>query len=390
MDRALSTAPFVMSVLRRWAPIAGFRSVWIVTRYDDVLEVFGNDRVFSVPYADNLRVITGNQPFFLGMGNTPEYREQLNAMRAVVRPDDLPRLGAEAEARARALIEEAGGCVDVVTLVRRVSFGLIGDYFGVPEPKDGSLAVWGSRLFEFQFTGSLTDVAWVAEADEIARAFRDHIDRAIATRKAARGRVDDVLERCLALQAAGQPGYTDPEIRTALLCMVVGGPPQPPMVVPQALEQLLRRPEWLAQARQAARAGDDARLHDIVFEAMRFDPLAPGLKRTALQDCELASGTKRARTIPKGATVIASFASAMMDGRRIPEPRLFDPDRLPYEYIHFGHGLHECFGQHINHATLHRMLKPLLATRELRRAPGASGHLRKRGAFAQKLDIITS
>ena len=55
---------------------------------------------------------------------------------------------------------------------------------------------------------------------------------------------------------------------------------------------------------------------------MRFDPLAPGLPRIAIQDW-IARGTPRERTIPR-ATVIAAFASAMMDDRRVP-PHRFDP-----------------------------------------------------------------
>src|SRR4051794_5087059 len=113
-DKAFAAAPFVMGVMRRWAPIAGAGSTWIVTRYDDVLEVFATDAAFGAPYRENLDVITGGEPFFLGMGDTPEYRAQLDAMQAVVRADDLPRLGQEAEDRARALVEASGGTVEVV------------------------------------------------------------------------------------------------------------------------------------------------------------------------------------------------------------------------------------------------------------------------------------
>src|SRR5262249_52173363 len=178
--------------------------------------------------------------------------------------------------------------------------------------------------------GSPGDTMLRDEVDEIAPAFRTHIDREIARRKANPDDIDDVLGRCLKRQAAGEPGYSDVEIRTALLCMVVGGPPQPPMVLPQAMEQLLRRPDALADAHKAAVAGNDARLHDIVIEAMRFDPLAPGLPRIALADETIARGTRRATTIPKGATVLAAFASAMMDERRGLEPPRFQPRRLPY------------------------------------------------------------
>ena len=385
--RLLALAPFFMGLMRRWKPIAGGRKILIVTRYDDVLEVFASDHAFAVPYRENLDIITDGQPFFLGMGDTALYRAQLAAMRAVCPPDDLPRLGDDAEARAAAIVDAAGGRVELVSLVRRVAFGLLGSYFGIPEPQGGSLAVWSSRLFEFQFTGSPDDKAWVAEVETFGRAARDHIDSAIVARKAQAERPDDVLSRCLARQAAGESGYSDVEIRTALLCMIVGGPPQPPMVLPQAMEQLLRRPEWLVAARAAARGGDDDRLRRIVMEAMRFDPLAPGLKRIAIADHVLARGMPHSRKVTKGTTLLAAFASAMMDSRRIPEPKRFDPNRQPHEYVHFGHGLHTCFGLQINHFTLHRMLRPLLLRDDLRRAPGAAGRLRKQGAFAERLEL---
>jgi cytochrome P450 len=383
-----AAVPFGFRVLRRFRPIVRFGSTYVVTLHDDVREVFGTDRAFHVPYKPNLDVITGGEPFFLGMADTPEYRASLADMRRVVLADDLPELAQEAEARAEEIVAGSGGRVEVVDqLVRRVSFDIIARYFGVPEPPEGRLDVWATRLFEFQFAGSPKDRELREQVDEIAPAFRAHIDREIARRRTDGAAPRDVLARCLERQAAGDPGYGDVEIRTAVLCMIVGGPPQPPMVVPQAMEQLLRRPEALAAATAAATADDDDLLWRIVREAMRFDPLAPGLPRIAVRDWTVARGTRRARTIPKGATVIAAFASAMMDDRRVPEPGRFDPDRRAHEYIHFGYGLHECFGRHINRVTLHKMIKPLLRRRKLRRAAGPEGHLTKNSPFAERLVV---
>jgi cytochrome P450 len=199
---------------------------------------------------------------------------------------------------------------------------------------------------------------------------------------------DDVLGRCLEEQAAGNDRFKDDWwIRVALMSFAVGGPPQPPMVVPQALEQLLRRPDALAGAQQAARANDDQLLAGYFFEAMRFDPLGPALPRVATQPTVIAAGTSRATQVPEGATVYAAFSSAMMDERRLLDPQSFNPRRLPHEYIHFGYGLHTCFGAQMNKALLPLMLKPLLKRPNLRRAPGPDGVLSKRGAFAERLRV---
>jgi cytochrome P450 len=388
LQKALALAPRVFALLRNIWPIPHLGKVYAVTLYDDVREVFANDRAFAVPYKGNLDVITAGEPFFLGMAGGPEYAAAVSAMHQVMLQDDLTALAVQAEKLAEQVVIRADGQLDVVAgLVRPVTFGVLAPYFGIPEPPLGRLDVWATRLFEFQFAGRPGDTDLRDQVDQIAPAFRAHIDAEILRRKAAPPVSTDVLGRCLTLQADGVAGFSDVQIRTALLCMVVGGPPQPPMVVPQAMEQLLRRPAALAIARAAAVANDDAALAALVREAMRFDPLAPGLPRVTTCPVTVAEGTSRARVIPQGATVIAAFSSAMMDGNRLPAPARFDPHRLEHEYIHFGHGLHECFGRHINRAILHMMLKPLLKRPDLRRAPAPMGHLSKNGIFSERLVV---
>jgi cytochrome P450 len=382
--KALALAPLFFSLLRRFKPVMKMGNNYLTSRYDDVREVFGTDPAFGVIYKPHLDVIMGGQPFFLGMAKTDQYKHDTDAMRRVVRPDDLPRLAAQTEALAAAIVEKSGGKIDVVdTLVRRVTFTMLGDYLGVPDPPGGDLRVWGTRLFEFQFVDQGNDPVLRKDVDEIAPALRLHIQNEIARRRIDKGK-DDVLLRCLALQEKGDAAYSDDFIRTSLMGFVVGGAPP---VVPQAMEQLLRRPAVLAEAQAAARADDDDRLRCYVMEAMRFDPLAPGLPRVALKDWTLGAGTSHATTIPAGAQVLAAFASAMMDSRRVANPKMFDPDRPASDYMHFGFGVHECFGRHINHATLHMMLKPLLKQPNLRRARGSEGKLSKNGPFAERLVV---
>ena len=216
---------------------------------------------------------------------------------------------------------------------------------------------------------------------------RSHIQQLIDARKSAGHGPDNVLGRCVDMQAQGVDGFSDEQIVSSLLAFIYGGPPQVAMSVPQALEQLLRRPDALAGAQQAARDGDDKLLAGYFFEAMRFDPIGPFLSRVATQDAEIATGTPRAADVPKGANVLVAFSSAMMDKRRIPDPQSFNPRRPPDDYIHFGYGLHQCFGIHLNKALLPLILKPLLQRPNLRRAPGAKGRLVKRGVFADTLFV---
>jgi cytochrome P450 len=117
---------------------------------------------------------------------------------------------------------------------------------------------------------------------------------------------------------------------------------------------------------------------------MRFDPLAPAVQRRSSRDAVLAAGTSCETRIPAGSIVLPSFASAMRDPRRVANPERFDPDRPASDYIHFGYGMHHCFGEATNRAMLPAMLQAIL-TRPIQRAPGADGHLRRRGFFSDAL-----
>ena len=102
LGRLLPAFPYVAAFARRHAPL-GVSKFYAAMRYDDVIEAFATDTALEAPYADNLAVVTGGRPFFLGMRDGPEYRAQLAAMRAVVLDSDMARLGDQAEAMASAI-----------------------------------------------------------------------------------------------------------------------------------------------------------------------------------------------------------------------------------------------------------------------------------------------
>jgi cytochrome P450 len=168
----MAYVPLGFRVLRTIRPILRFGNTIVVTRYDDVREVFLNDAAFRVPYKDKLDIIMGGHPFFLSMDDTPEYRRDTAAMRLVVRPADITeRLAGEVERRAEHIVANAKGHLEIVdSLVRRVTFEVLGAYFGIPDPPGEDLRVWATRLFEFQFADPGSDPALRREVDTIAPA----------------------------------------------------------------------------------------------------------------------------------------------------------------------------------------------------------------------------
>jgi len=189
------------------------------------------------------------------------------------------------------------------------------------------------------------------------------------------------------LQDAGVPGMDDETLVVNLFGLVVGAIPTTAAMVARAIDELLRRPRELALAHEAAARGDTALVTRYVSEAMRFNPLGPGVPRFVLADYTVAAGSARATTLKAGMKVLVSLQSATFDSARIDEPGEFRIDRPAYNYMHFGYGLHTCFGQYINMVQIPRIAQAVLARPNLRRADGVAGTLQVDPPFPSHLIV---
>ncbi|GAA2636211.1 hypothetical protein GCM10010399_81420 [Dactylosporangium fulvum] len=100
---------------------------------------------------------------------------------------------------------------------------------------------------------------------------------------------------------------------------------------------LLQRPELLAEVR-ADGAGGARRA--AIDETLRFEPPGPlAIRRFALED--LTFGTV---TVPAGATVLLSLASANRDPGVVDDPDTFRLRRPSAPHLGLGHGPHYCLG----------------------------------------------
>lgn len=386
----------LFAVLRDVKPILIFKNTALVTRFEDVQEVLSRDDVFQVTYQEKMKIVGGGTNFFLGMQNSPEYERDQSHMRTVIRRQDIPAQVAPFVAgMAEKLVAASGGRIDVVRqLGRIVPTRWVAAYFGCPWPSDEDLADWSTVIFQYLFTDLNNDPAVATAARDASAKARSWLDESIAKRKAqavaqqaGASQPDDVLARSLALQKAGVPGMDDVGIRSNLLGLFVGAIPTTSKCCSQALDELLKRPEELAKAQDAARTDNDSLMAQYVFEALRFNPNNPGLFRIAAQDYMVAKGTMRSTVIPKGASVIAATQSAMFDERIVDAASEFRIGRPDYTYMHFGYGLHTCFGRYINLVQIPAILKPLLKRNGLRRAPGDAGQIRYAGPFPSTMSV---
>lgn len=377
------------SLLRMVKPISFSNGTALVTRFSDVQEVLSRPNVFGVTYAEKMKVITDGSNFFLGMNDTEIYTRDVSNMRIVVPRTDLKeRIKPLVENYARSLVDAANERVfDVVKeLSERVPCYFSAEYLGVPGPNVEEFVDWNTYMFQYLFFPNNPEEV-DKKAIGYAAKMRTYLDELIQTRKASGEQKDDVLGRCLALQASNTPGMSDVDIRNNLLGIIVGAIPTTSKYAAQVLNYLLDRPELLELAQTAARTDEDETLRKIMLECLRFDVFSPGITRITLEDYTLAKGTWRAKKIGKGTPVLALTQSAMMDSRQISNPKSFRLDRPDYHYLHFGYGMHTCFGYYINMIQIPMILKAILQVKKLTRESGEAGKMEFRGPFPSHLRV---
>lgn len=372
--------------LREHRPILESPVATVVTKYADVLEVLRRDQAFSVaPYTANIERVVG--PFVLGMDNTPRYQHDISILRLVVRPEDLNRIRSFVARATDEVLEPARshGRLDLVRdLSRIVPARLMGHYFGVTGPDEETLLRW-TRAMYYDIFLNLRGLPEAREAAATAGSeMKAHLDRVIASRRAAvqaREVVpDDVLTRLLRMQCTPEASFDDAAIRDNLIGLVVGAVDTTSKAMVHAIDELLRRPDSLRAAADAARSAEDDLLTHYIYEALRFNPQSNVLQRISVQPYTLAKGTERQADIRTGTVVFVALMSAMFDEDHVDVPQEFRTDRsLDFEYLHFGEGLHACLGRFIAKAMIVEMSKRLLGAGELRRAEGATGEVRYGG-----------
>jgi cytochrome P450 len=332
-----------------------------VTRAADFHAVIERQAEFEVVYGPRMRMLTGGRDFFLGMQDGPEYRRDTDAMRSIVKPDDL--VPVMEMARAEAADALAGLEVDLPpALSARIPALMVQQYFGV-EMETEQLIADATVMFHFLFSDLGADPAVTAAA----MAAKDRVNAAIDA-SAASARPGTLLARAVEAGKAGSTAFDADGIRANIIGILIGAIPTLSKASCLAVEELLRRPQALEGARAAAQAGDEARVADHLWEALRFNPVNPILYRRAAKDTHISDTPVAANTM-----VLAANLSAMFDEAVVETPTRFIAGRPWGVYALWGEGLHLCWGDRINKAILPAMLTPLLAKPGLRQLAAPDG-----------------
>jgi cytochrome P450 len=348
LDPQLQRCPFEFyRSLREYAPVyreprTGY---YIVSRYDELLEVKRDPKRYSNDYA---RSISMKKP-------PPEalalYRQALR------RPATLQRTDPPLHTRYRKLIGKtftisrvramspdisrvvndlidrfpANGEIDFVT-----DFGvplpcyIIADQIGVPREQALMLKVWSDALLDP--VGLMITPEREIECARLNLEFQQYFKAQIEERR--RAPRDDILSD-LCSRVEGEDLFTVEEIINLIEQIMTGGNESTTGLLGSAMLQLIRHPDQL----QFLRAHPD-KIENFIEEALRTETPVQSNFRVTTQETVLGGVT-----LPKGAVLVLRYGSANRDERKFEDPEKFDVCRRDVSaHVAFGAGIHHCPG----------------------------------------------
>ncbi|MFI0816436.1 cytochrome P450 [Streptomyces sp. NPDC021098] len=321
---------------------------WLLTGYEDVRELLADDRFSS----DRVRASSPVRAFpvreddprrlgsFIGM-DPPEhtrYRRLLSRWFTVRRMRELlPRIEGIVNDHLDAM-ERTGPPADLVrAFAQPIPSLVICELLGVPYADRAAFQAWSATLFRIdedeEKIFAARDAVWDYMRDLVA-AKRRRPDGALLSRL-----VHDAGATGSADGADPAADFSDAELTGVGLLLLIAGHETTANMLALGTFALLCHPEQARLVRERPE-----RVEGAVEELLRYLTIVQfGTVRVAREDVEIAGARVRA-----GETVVASIAAANRDPARFPDrPDDLDLTRDATEHIAFGHGVHQCLGQHL-------------------------------------------
>ncbi|MGZ8802915.1 MAG: cytochrome P450 family protein, partial [Mycobacterium sp.] len=336
-----------------------FGPVWLVTRYDDVVSVLGDDRFVkdragSMPAGQ--RGAVRNLPRLLApleRGLLSLDGAEHDRLRALVHQAFTPRrielMRDQVQQRVDELLDAAirRGEMDVrADLALPLAIVLIARILGVPEQDTPKFARWSAALIH------APQRRYPATAVPSIVRFLRYLRRLIDQRAADPH--DDLISAMLAAQEGDDRLSTDEILAMAVLLLTAGHETTVNLIT-SGIWALLGHRDQLTRWRSEPALGGTG-----TEELLRYVvPAETATQRWASSDVEIAGVT-----IARGSLVLAALASANRDPNHFTDPENLDIARHPNRHLSFGRGTHYCLG-----APLARMEARIAITEILTRCP---------------------
>jgi cytochrome P450 len=320
--------------LRDDEPVSWVESVglWLVTRWDDVVEIDTNPDVFT----GETEPSTLNRTFGTNLlGSEGSYHDRIRSIiEPAFRPGAVRGYAEDVIAPiANELIDGFAGLGEVELMrafAEPLSVRTLQRVLGLGDVPVERLMTWfehlgiGASNFE-------SDAEKQAVADTASREVNDAVQSVLDRLRSAPD--DSILSRMLHSKVDGQR-LSREEIQSNLKVMIVGGMQEPGDLIGIALWALLSHPEQAEQVR-----ADPTLIKPALEEAKRWHSPVGTSTRQTTRPTSLAGVD-----LEEGALIAAVLSSANRDERHWSDPDRFDIRRREGAHLAFATGTHFCVG----------------------------------------------
>ena len=319
-----------------WSPTGPTGGYWSITKFNDIVEVDKNYRVFS----SDRNIVVGdlpdefNPPMFIAK-DPPVHDIQRKAAAPAVAPPRLAELEATIRRRtARVLdslpIGEEFDWVETVSIELTTLF--LATLFGFPLEDRYLLTKWSDATTASSAVGntSMTE----EQRQEILLECLEYFQRIWAERAAAPVQFDFVS--LMAHNPDTADMINDPmDFLGNLMLLIVGGNDTSRNSMSGGVWLLNQFPQEYEKLK-----ADHSLIPNMVSEIIRYQTPLGHMRRTATQDIEFGG-----KQIKKGDRVVMWYVSGNRDEDVIEKPDEFLIDRKrARHHLSFGFGIHRCMG----------------------------------------------
>jgi cytochrome P450 len=381
--------------LRQKRPILATPQCTLVSLFDDITEMLNMPLIFNA----SLYIPKMSKGLYL-MSHDDDalHTREKSLMQALLNRDDLPRVRATVSASANGILLAANGKIEAVNeYCRMVPAMLVRDYFGLTGVDLKELMEWSYWNQEDCFYNQPFDIvsdekrrhveqkhseagekltAYIKElilhrvlaikAEQVANValagwhLLQHLEQKVMGEKPPPPAADDIVSRMVRSSFPAAVDFDITRLGINAGGLLIGTIETTSQAVAQVIQFLLADPALAARASAAAKREDPRDIDGIVWEALRYVPIASYLFRTTAQDYTVGKGTTRATTIKAGTYVLLLTQSAMFDERAFENPDQFIPGRNLYHNFTFGLGSHECLGRYVGMMMIPEMVRQIL------------------------------
>ncbi len=340
-----------------WSPSL---RAWVVTRYDDVLEIFNRPDRFSsdrfrrldpslASHRPAVRAVAAVLSDWLVFRDAPHHTR----LRALLQKTFTPRHLAKNRDRIQATIDELldGPAVrGEMDFIRDFAFPLpatvIATLLGAPVEDVEPIKRWSDRLAAY-LGGAVDERDNFSEAREGVRQLVDYFDKLLAERE--RRPRDDLMSLMHRAEHEGERLGRDEVVSNCVL-LLFAGHETTTNLFGNGLFHLLRHPE-----QEAALRATPALVESAVEEFLRYDGPVPATTKIATEEIEWHG----ARIRP-GEQVLPFTSAANRDPGRFDDPDCLAIGRRPNRHLAFGYGIHFCLGAPLARLEAHLGFETLL------------------------------